>query len=228
MNAQDIEITPELLLDAYAKGLFPMAESANDDSLFWIEPKKRGILPLNTFHVPRRLIRTIRAQKFDIRVNCNFKSVINHCASPARGRRKTWINQTIRELYENLFEMGYCHTVEAYYENQLVGGLYGVALHGVFFGESMFHSARDASKVALVHLIARLKTGGFALFDTQFTTTHLAQFGTIEISKRAYRQYLEEAIKKKEVDFKKIGSHPPIELVLQSISQTSKAGCSSP
>lgn len=187
-------ITPEILLKAYAAGIFPMAEDADDPSLFWVEPRERGIIPLETFHVPKRLARTVRSDEFEVRVDQDFDAVIAGCAAPAIDREKTWINRRIRDLYGQLFDAGFCHTVEVYRDNRLVGGLYGVRLKGAFFGESMFHSERDASKVALVHLVARLKRGGFTLLDTQFVTPHLAQFGAIEVSRRSYKQMLRSAL----------------------------------
>src|SRR5208282_1623736 len=168
-----IEITPQVLLKAYACGIFPMAESAGDPTLYWIEPERRGILALDNVHVPKRLARIIRQNKFEVRVDSAYEAVIEGCASSRAGRRTTWINKRIRELYAELFEMGYCHTVEAW----LDGGLYGVALGRTFFGESMFSFETDASKVALIYLVARLRYGGFSLLDTQFVTEHLRQFG---------------------------------------------------
>src|SRR3954468_19936109 len=191
-----ITITPEILLKAYAAGIFPMAEDADDPSLFWVEPRERGIIPLDAFHVPKRLARTIRSDEFEVRVDQDFDAVIAGCAAPADDREKTWINRRIRDLYGQLFDSGFCHTVEVYRDNRLVGGLYGVRLRGAFFGESMFHTERDASKVALVHLVARLKRGGFTLLDTQFVTDHLAQFGAVEVPRREYRQLLRAAIER--------------------------------
>ena len=163
-------ITPSLLLRAYACGIFPMAESADDPTLYWVEPQMRGVLPLDRFHLPRRLARTVRSGRFEIRVDTDFDGVIARCAAPKSGRRMTWINAPIRELYGELFRMGHVHTVEAWREGRLVGGLYGLKLGAVFFGESMFSDERDASKVALVHLVERLKRGNFQLLDTQFLT----------------------------------------------------------
>jgi len=190
----DFEITPEVLLKAYACGIFPMAESADDPSLFWVEPERRGILPLDRFHVPRRLARTVRADRFRVVCDRDFDAVIDGCAEPKPGRARTWINVRIRKLYRALFERGHCHTVEVYDGDALVGGLYGVSLAGAFFGESMFHRARDASKIALVHLVARLRAGGFVLLDTQFVTEHLEMFGAIEVSRRRYHRLLEQAL----------------------------------
>ena len=194
-NTHDpLVITPQVLLKAYACGIFPMAESAEDPNLFWIEPEHRGVLPLESFHIPRRLRRTIRQDVFEIRVDHDFQGVIDGCAAPANGRRKTWINREIRRLYGALYEMGYCHTVEAWREGQLVGGLYGVSLGGAFFGESMFARERDASKVALSHLVARLIGGGYHLLDAQFVTEHLAQFGAEEVPKAIYDKQLGAAL----------------------------------
>jgi len=189
-----ITVTPEILLKAYAAGIFPMAEDADDPSLFWVEPRERGIIPLDAFHVPKRLARTIRSDEFEVLIDQDFDAVIAGCAAPATDREKTWINRRIRDLYGQLFDAGFCHTVEVYRDGRLVGGLYGVRLKGAFFGESMFHKERDASKVALVHLVARLKRGGFTLLDTQFVTPHLAQFGAIEIPRRSYKQMLRLAM----------------------------------
>ncbi len=194
MRADQIDITPEILLKAYAAGIFPMAEDANDPSLFWVEPRERGIIPLDRFHVGKRLARTVRSDLFEVRVDEDFDGVIAGCAMPGFDREKTWISRRIKTLYGQLFDAGYCHTVEVYRDSRLVGGLYGVRLRGAFFGESMFHTERDASKVALVHLVARLRRGGFSLLDTQFVTPHLAQFGAIEISRRNYKQMLRAAM----------------------------------
>ncbi|WP_306143777.1 leucyl/phenylalanyl-tRNA--protein transferase [Roseibium sp. MMSF_3412] len=195
-----MEITPQVLLKAYACGLFPMAESADDPGLFWLEPEQRGILPFHAFHLPRRLKRTIRNDIFEIRVSTDFQRVIDGCAEPMPGRQKTWINREIRRLYGELFDMGYCHTVEAWQEGDLVGGLYGVSLNGAFFGESMFTFKTDASKVCLAHLVARLIVGGYSLLDTQFVTDHLSKFGTLEVTQSDYNDRLSEALKL-ETDF---------------------------
>jgi len=189
-----IEITPEVLLKAYACGIFPMAEGADDPALYWIEPERRGIIPLEGFHVPDRLARTVRTDCFTIMINRDFDSVISGCAQPAAGRSRTWINGRIHNLYRKLYERGDCHTVEVYEDGQLVGGLYGVSLGRAFFGESMFHRARDASKVALVHLAARLKAGRYCLLDTQFVTDHLRTFGAVEVSRPAYHKLLDAAL----------------------------------
>jgi leucyl/phenylalanyl-tRNA--protein transferase len=189
-----IEITPQVLLKAYACGIFPMAESADDPALYWIEPPQRGILPLDKVHVPRRLVRRVRRGAYDIRIDTDFEGVIAGCAASRPGRRTTWINRKIRNLYRELFETGYCHTVEAWAGGRLVGGLYGVALNGAFFGESMFSFERDASKVALIYLCARLIEGGFSLLDTQFVTEHLKQFGALEIGRQQFHALLEKAL----------------------------------
>lgn len=189
-----VDITPEVLLKAYACGIFPMAESANDPGLYWIEPERRGVIPLDTFHLPARLARTVRTTRYEVVIDRDFDAVVAGCAAPGLDREKTWINRRIRHLYGQLFAIGHCHTVEVYDGAELVGGLYGVRLGGAFFGESMFSRARDASKIALVHLVARLMRGGFTLLDTQFVTEHLRQFGTTEVSRRAYHQLLESAL----------------------------------
>ena len=189
-----VEITPEVLLKAYACGIFPMAESASDPGLYWIEPELRGVLPLDGFRLPDRLARTVRSDRFEIRLDTAFNAVIDGCALPAPGRAKTWINDRIRRLYRDLHDIGRCHSVEAWADGQLVGGLYGVRLGGAFFGESMFHIERDASKVALVHLVARLRHGGFSLLDTQFVTDHLKRFGAVETPRREYHRLLESAL----------------------------------
>jgi leucyl/phenylalanyl-tRNA--protein transferase len=189
-----VEITPEVLLKAYACGIFPMAESADDPALYWIEPEKRGIIPLDGFHIPGRLARTVRTTRFAVHVNRNFDAVITGCAEPQQGRGRTWINERIRTLYRRLYDRGHCHTVEVYDGDLLVGGLYGVSLGAVFFGESMFHRARDASKIALVHLVARLKAGGYRLLDAQFVTAHLKTFGAYEVTRRQYHKLLDAAL----------------------------------
>ncbi len=188
------EITPEVLLRAYACGIFPMAESADDPTLYWIEPEQRGLLPLDAFHVSRRLARTVRSDRFSVTVDRDFEEVIDGCAAPNAQRTGTWINGRIRTLYQRLFESGHCHTVEVYADGTLAGGLYGVRIGAAFFGESMFHRARDASKVALVHLVARLRAGGFRLLDAQFITDHLTTFGAVEVGRRRYLKMLEAAL----------------------------------
>ena len=200
-----IEITPEVLLKAYACGIFPMAESADDPALYWIEPEKRGIIPLDRFHVPARLARTVRSDRFTVLIDRDFNGVLDGCAEPQPGRQRTWINARIRTLYRKLYERRHCHSVEVYDGDELVGGLYGVTLGRAFFGESMFHRARDASKVALVHLVARLRAGGFKLLDTQFVTEHLMTFGAVEVPQRQYHKLLEAALSG-EGDFAALGT----------------------
>ncbi len=187
-------LTPELLLRAYAAGIFPMAESAEDPELFWVDPVRRGVLPLDDFHLPRRLRRIIRSDRFEVVCDRDFRAVMTGCAEPSAERPQTWINDEILRLYGALFDQGFAHSVEARIEDNLVGGLYGVALGGAFFGESMFSRVTDASKVALAHLVARLKRGGFRLLDTQFVTDHLKRFGAIENSRAQYRHLLREAL----------------------------------
>jgi leucyl/phenylalanyl-tRNA---protein transferase len=189
-----VDITPEVLLKAYACGIFPMAESADDPALYWIEPERRGIIPLDRFHVPDRLARTVRSDRYTVFVDRDFDAVVEGCSEPQPGRSRTWINGRIRNLYRRLYARGDCHTVEAYDGHRLVGGLYGVSLGRAFFGESMFHRSRDASKVALVHLVARLKAGHYRLLDTQFVTPHLRTFGAMEVSRPAYHKLLDAAL----------------------------------
>jgi leucyl/phenylalanyl-tRNA--protein transferase len=196
-----IDITPEVLLKAYSCGIFPMAESADDPALYWIEPERRGIIPLDRFHLAGRLARTVRSTPFTVVVDRDFDAVIEGCAQPQPGRSRTWINSRIRTLYRKLYERGDCHTVEVYDGEELIGGLYGVSLGRAFFGESMFHRVRDASKVALVHLVARLIAGGFELLDTQYVTEHLKQFGAIEIPRRRYIALLDRAVRGEPADF---------------------------
>jgi leucyl/phenylalanyl-tRNA--protein transferase len=189
-----IEITPQVLMKAYACGIFPMAESADDPALHWIEPQNRGVLPLDAVHIPKRLKRTLRTTPLTVRIDTDYDGVIDGCAGSREGRDSTWINGRIRALYRELFRLRHCHTVEVWNGERLVGGLYGVALDGAFFGESMFSYERDASKIALVYLAARLIHGGFRLLDTQFVTEHLKQFGTIEIDRTAFHRRLEQAL----------------------------------
>jgi leucyl/phenylalanyl-tRNA--protein transferase len=196
MAESDFPVTPDILLRAYASGIFPMAESADDPSLHWIEPHKRGILPLEGFHAPQKLLRLARQQRYRVAVDRDFAAVIDACAAPRAGSRETWINTHIRRLYGALFERGFCHTVEIYDGETLVGGLYGITMGAAFFGESMFHHVRDCSKLALLHLVLRLRAGGFTLLDTQFVTDHLKQFGATEIPRKAYRERLAAALER--------------------------------
>ncbi len=191
-----VEIDPDLLLQAYAMGMFPMSEDADDDQVFWVQPEKRGIIPLDGFHAPKSLLKTVRQGRFEIRIDHDFHGVLDGCAESKDGRERTWINGTIRNACHALFKRGHCHTVEAYFEGVLSGGLYGVSLGGAFFGESMFSRTTDASKVCLVHLVERLRARQFALLDTQFLTAHLARFGALEISRKKYEKLLATALKK--------------------------------
>src|SRR5436305_7887359 len=204
------EITPEVLLRAYACGIFPMAESVDDPTLFWVEPEMRGLIPLNGFRIASRLARTVRTDAFTITANAAFKAVIAGCAAPQEGREDTWINKRIHDLYCGLHELGHCHSIEVWANGDLVGGLYGVSLGRAFFGESMFHRARDASKVALVHLVARLIAGGFELLDTQYVTERLRSFGAIEVPRRRYTALLDKAIAGTPANFPKLSIDRPI------------------
>lgn len=182
------------LLDCYARGVFPMADAREDDRVFLIDPERRGVIPLDAFHVPRRLARTVRSDRFEVRVNTAFHEVVLACAASGPGRTETWINRPIERLYLRLHETGHAHSVESWQDGALVGGLYGVSLRGAFFGESMFSRRTDASKVALTHLVARLIAGGFRLLDTQFMTDHLGRFGAQEISRAEYHRRLAAAM----------------------------------
>lgn len=213
-------LTPEILLRAYAVGLFPMAEHREDPTLYWIDPEKRGILPLDDFHIPRRLRRTVRSGRFEVRCDTAFEDVIRACAAPGPDRRDTWINDEIVRLYTDLHELGRAHSVETWLDDRLVGGLYGVALGAAFFGESMFSRETDASKVALVHLVARLRKGGFRLLDTQFVTEHLSRFGAAEVPRAGYRQMLASALDR-QASFEAELTQPELEAFLQSVTQTS-------
>ncbi|TBD04445.1 leucyl/phenylalanyl-tRNA--protein transferase [Rhizobium leguminosarum] len=194
-------ITPEILLRAYSIGLFPMAESADDPEIFWVEPELRGVLPLDHFHVSKSLAKTVRKKSFEIRFDHAFDQVIAACAEETSGRPSTWINRTIRSLYSTLFDMGHAHTVEAWEGDELVGGLYGVSLGSAFFGESMFSRRTDASKICLVHLVDRLRERGFTLLDTQFTTEHLKTFGAIDVPKADYAEMLSAAMESPHLKF---------------------------
>jgi len=187
-------ITPQILLRAYAAGIFPMAEDADDNSLYWVEPEERGVLPLSSFHVPRSLAKTVRRQDFEIRVDTQFEQVMRACSEQTGARPSTWINSRIISLYKQLHKMGCGHSVECWRDGELVGGLYGIRIGAAFFGESMFSRRTDASKVALVHLVARLKAGGFVLLDAQFKNDHLAQFGLATVNRDDYHLMLEPAL----------------------------------
>ncbi len=187
-------ITPQVLLKAYAAGVFPMAESADDPALYWIEPDERGIIPLDGFHVSRSLQKRVKQQHFEIRIDSAFAEVIAACAATTSTRQETWINKRIISLYTQLHKLNCAHSVETWQDGKLVGGLYGVKIGAAFFGESMFSKANDASKVALVHLVARLKFGGFKLLDAQFVNSHLTQFGARPIAKSDFQKLLEPAL----------------------------------
>jgi leucyl/phenylalanyl-tRNA---protein transferase len=215
--------TAEDLVDCYKRGVFPMAEARDDPRIFLIDPEHRGVIPLDGFHLPRRLARTVRADVFEVRIDSAFDAVIDGCAAAAENRQETWINEPIHELYRELFARGLVHTVECWQGEVLMGGLYGVALGGAFFGESMFSRARDASKVALVHLVARLVAGGYRLLDAQFMTEHLSQFGAVEIARADYRRKLLEALVAP-ADFYRLApaaAGAAGDGVLQAITQTS-------
>lgn len=192
-------LTPEILLRAYAEGLFPMAERRGDPTLYWISPEMRGVIPLENFHVPRRLARTVRNGPFTITSDKAFRAVMEACAAPGPGREESWINDEILRLYTALNASGHAHSLECWRDGKLVGGLYGVKLGAAFFGESMFSRERDASKVALVHLVEGLRAGGFVLLDTQFITGHLARFGAIEIPRAQYLRRLHDALNREAV-----------------------------
>ncbi len=186
--------TVDDLITCYQRGVFPMADARHDESVFLIDPERRGVLPLDGVHIPRRLARTVRADTFEIRIDSAFDAVVEACATSRPGRLETWINAPIQRLYGELFARGLAHSVECWRDGAMVGGLYGVSLGAAFFGESMFSTERDASKVALAHLVARLRVGGYRLLDTQFITDHLMQFGALEIARAAYRRRLAEAL----------------------------------
>ena len=194
MSTRNFILNPDLLLRAYRLGLFPMAESRTSRALHWLDPEARGVLPLDRFHLPRSLLKTLRAEKFQVTADADFPGTIAACAAARANRPDTWINPEIERLFIDLYELGFAHSVESWKNGELVGGLYGASLGGAFFGESMFSTETDASKIALVHLVARLRLGGFSLLDTQFITSHLARFGTIEISRARYHVLLAEAV----------------------------------
>jgi len=201
-----------------------MAESRDDPELFWVDPEMRGIIPLDEFHVPRRLKKTVRRNIYDVRFDTAFDEVIRACAEAKAGRQETWINDEIIDLYTKLHHMGHTHSVECWRDGKLVGGLYGISLKGAFFGESMFSRQTDASKVALVHLVARLHLGGYKLLDTQFVTEHLTQFGAIEIPRPDYHTILDHALKERAVFYREVSPEDAegfLKGVLQSSTQTS-------
>lgn len=197
-----------------------MAESSDSPDVFWVDPPERGILPLEHVHVPKRLARTIKQQPYDVRVDTDFRGVMRLCAQTTAARDNTWINDTILDLYGQLHDRGNAHSVECWRGDELVGGLYGVSIYGAFFGESMFHRATDASKIALIYLAARLRSGGYRLLDTQFVTDHLSQFGTAEISREAYQDRLSKALEL-DADFYRLPLASTPSEVLQSVTQTS-------
>ncbi len=207
----------ETLIDCYRQGLFPMAETRDDQTIYLIDPEHRGVIPLDGFHLSHRLARTVRSGRFEMRVDSAFSEVIAECARPGPGRLETWINAPIEALYGELFRRGMAHSVEAWFEDRLVGGLYGVSLGGAFFGESMFSRERDASKVALVHLVARLKAGGYRLLDAQFITDHLTQFGAEEIPRAAYHRQLAATLSI-EADFSRLPIDSLPEVVLKAVA----------
>ena len=194
MSARAFQLTPDLLLRAYRLGLFPMAESRDAKTLHWLDPEARGVLPLHGFHIPRSLLKVLRAGRFVVTANAAFAHTIAQCAAARAVRPETWINPEIEKLFIELYRLGFAHSVESWEDGRLVGGLYGAALGGVFFGESMFSTATDASKVALVHLVARLRLSGFTLLDTQFLTAHLSRFGAVEVPRNAYHEMLADAL----------------------------------
>lgn len=212
----DPVITPELLLNAYATGIFPMAETRDDPDIFWVDPRRRGIFPLNGFHLSRSLSRRMRRWPHGVSVNRAFAAVVDGCAD----REETWINAEIRSLYIALHRMGHAHSLEIWEEDELVGGVYGVTLGAAFFGESMFSRRTDASKIALAYLVDRLRQGGFTLFDTQFLTPHLASLGAVEVTRAEYHRQLEKALDGRG-DFAGPALPATPQVVVQRITQTS-------
>lgn len=215
-------ITPQLLLEAYAAGIFPMAESAEDNALYWVEPEFRGILPLDRFHISRSLRKTVRQRRFEVRIDTAFTQVIESCAAKTPERGSTWINRRIRALYGQLHRMGVCHSIEAWRDGSLAGGLYGVKIGAAFFGESMFSKVRDASKVTLVHLVARLNFGGFRLLDAQFMTEHLRRFGAVAVARADYQPMLEAALAGRG-DFLKFNSDREPAVVLEAAGRPGRS-----
>jgi leucyl/phenylalanyl-tRNA--protein transferase len=213
-------ITPQILLRAYAAGIFPMAESAEDNALYWIEPEERGVIPLDGLHISHSLRKRVRQQRFEIGIDRDFAAVIAACAARTPARKTTWINSRIRSLYTQLHKMGCCHSVECWRDGHLAGGLYGVRIGAAFFGESMFSRETDASKVALVHLVARLRAGGFRLLDAQFVNPHLTRLGAIAVAKGDYHRLLEPALEA-DADFQRFTGDADAELVLELAGQSS-------
>lgn len=218
--SENRKITAQDVLRAYMNGYFPMADSREDEDIFWVEPEFRGTFPLDKFHIPRSLAKTIRKEPYRVTVDTAFSDVMKGCASPAKDRAETWINGTIFELYNQIHAMGYAHSIECWEGDDLVGGLYGIAMNGAFFGESMFHTKTDASKIALVYLVARLKCGGYTLLDAQFMTEHLARFGATSMPQDDYLKELDEALKVN-TDFYSLGKDLGPEPILQLITHTS-------
>lgn len=216
-------ITPQILLRAYAAGIFPMAESAEDNALYWVEPEERGIIPLNGLHISHSLRKTVRRKPFTVRIDTDFVGVIGACAAKTSDRKTTWINARIRSLYTQLHRNGFCHSVECWQDDQLVGGLYGVRIGAVFFGESMFSRVADASKVALVHLVARLNAGGFKLLDAQFMNPHLERMGAVAVPKADYQTMLEHLLDL-DADFHAFDGDSNPDRVLALASGTQSAG----
>jgi leucyl/phenylalanyl-tRNA---protein transferase len=215
------ELHPEMLLKAYAIGVFPMAESRSDPRMFFVDPDKRGVISLDHVHIPRSLRKVVRHAPYDVRCDTAFEAVLDGCAETTANRPDTWINPEIRRLYLELAELGRCHSVEVWSDDKLIGGLYGVALGGAFFGESMFSRVTNASKIAMVHLVARLRAGGFSLLDCQFITEHLRQFGAKEISRAAYHALLADAIRRPAAFYSLPDEGAVLEALLQSRTQTS-------
>lgn len=211
-----LEITPNLLLRAYAAGVFPMSEGADSDDIFWVDPKMRGVIPLHGLHISRSLRKTVNRGGFKVRIDADFLGTVRDCAD----REETWINDEITELYGTLHRLGYAHSVEIWSDGVRVGGLYGVALGGAFFGESMYSIMPNSSKLALIWLVARLRAGGFVLLDTQFITDHLASLGAVEISRDMYQSQLRHAVSMK-ADFGRLDVDTPKDQILQLITQTS-------
>jgi leucyl/phenylalanyl-tRNA--protein transferase len=218
-------LSPELLLRAYAEGIFPMAERRDDPELYWVSPEQRGVIPLEAFHVPRRLARTVRSDRFVVTADTAFVEVMRACAEPGPGREQSWINAEILRLYTALHASGHAHSLECWRDGKLAGGLYGVSLGAAFFGESMFSRERDASKVALVHLVARLIEGGYELLDAQFITSHLARFGAIEIAREDYLLRLRRAIARSAYWSAPSGSGASPSLSVESGERTLTGAC---
>ena len=207
-------LTPANIIKAYSVGIFPMAENYSDQKIYWINPQNRGILPLGGLHISKSLRKTIRRKLFDVTYNDNFRHIIQECAKIGQRRPETWINQEIMEAYIELHKIGYAHSIECWIDNKIVGGLYGIALGGAFFGESMFSHQSNASKIALVHLVAILKDRGFILLDTQFTSDHLETMGVIEISRENYLKKLKNALTKSPVFYQKNTNYQMLEALL--------------